>query len=346
MSDRNENMDSGLVAKYLAGEANQEERFVVEAWISASAENQKEFLRFRKLWETSATEFNVVPADVNTDNAWGTIKKRISTVNNFPQGDTGQKKSKTIMHSIYRYAVSVAAAVILLVIGYILIFRQFSGQEKLEVVAVQKVRTSILPDSSYITLNLNSNISYPKKFKSGRREVTLSGEAYFNVKHIDDQPFVVIMKDACVHVLGTEFNIRNVAGEPEVTVTVTSGRVKFSDKDDISFVYLGQNEKGVLHRDSGLIEKFSDTDENELFWKTRTLLFRDTKLSVVFKTIEKIFKVNILVNNDSILDCKLTGKFTNASAEEILNKISLSFDLNVQKDNNNFNVDGNGCGTP
>ena len=344
MSDGSDHIDIALIGKYLSGEGTPEEITLVETWINASDENRKEYSRLRKLWESSEPDFRVVPADVNTDRAWEKLKNRILTEDNQLKEDTDDRGKNT--HTLFYYAVRVAAAVVIGAIGYLLIFNPFSTPRKLEVVAENNVQSSILPDSSRITLNVNSNITFPEKFKSGKREVSLSGEAYFEVKHIEDKPFIVKMKDARVQVLGTEFNIRDIDSEPEVTVTVTSGRVKFSDKDDISFVYLGPDEKGILHKDTGLIEKMKTSDENDLYWKTRTLLFRNTKLSVVFKTIEKIFNVRIQVSNNTILECSLTGKFTDASAEEILNKIALSFDLTLEKNNNTFNLDGDGCATP
>jgi transmembrane sensor len=144
-------------------------------------------------------------------------------------------------------------------------------------------------------------------------------------------------------VLGTEFNIRDIEDEPDVTVTVKEGRVKFTDKDEVSYVYLESGEEGILHKNSGIIEKIRRADENDLFWKTRTLLFRNTRLSVVFKTLEKIFKIEIDVENSDILNCTLTGRFQDATAEEILDKIALSFDFKIQKQDKAFTVTGNGC---
>ena len=346
MSEGSDHIDIAIIGKYLSGEAGPEEISLVENWINASAENRREFSRLERIWETSEPDFKVVPADVDTGRAWESVKSRILTAEDQAADNDGSGGTRVIKHGVFYYALRVAAVIIIGAVGYFLVNNPFSTPEKMEMVADNNVRTSILPDSSRITLNVNSNLTYPEKFKSGKREVALTGEAYFEVKHIDDKPFIVKMKDARVQVLGTEFNVRDIPEEPEVSVTVTSGRVRFSDKDDISFVYLGPDEKGVLHRDSGLIEKFKTTDENDLFWKTRTLLFRNTRLAVVFKTLEKIFNVTISVKNDAILDCTLTGKFTDASADEILNKISLSFDLQIEKDNNTFNIDGDGCGTP
>ena len=346
MSEGSDHIDITIIGKYLSGEAGPEEISLVENWINASDENRKEFSRLERIWETSEPDFKDVPADVDTGRAWESIISRISAEGDQATEGAEIRKIQKSRHGLMYYALRVAAVIIIGAVGYILVNNPFSTPEKMEVVADNNVRTSVLPDSSRITLNVNSNLTFPEKFKSGKRVVALTGEAYFEVKHIEDKPFIVTMKDARVQVLGTEFNVRDVPGEPVVSVTVTNGRVRFSDKDDISFVYLGRDEKGVLHRDSGLIEKFKAADENDLFWKTRTLLFRNTRLAVVFKTLEKIFNVTISVKNDTILDCTLTGKFTDASADEILNKISLSFDLHIEKENNTFNIEGDGCGTP
>jgi transmembrane sensor len=318
----------------------------VEKWLSDSRENHAEFLRLKKLWESSGETFDVEPADVDVDRAWEKVDRRISMKAGMPRKETLEKESPQAVRSFYFYAVRVAAVLLVGIILSFLAYRLFEGRQKLEMVAGNTLNTGILPDSSRVTLNVNSKLTYPEKFKPVEREVTLSGEAFFDVKHIEDQPFIVQMKEARVQVLGTAFNIRDVEGEPDITVTVTEGQVRFSDRDNISFVYLGPDEKGVLHRNSGIIEKFTDRDRNELFWKTGTLLFRDTQLSEVFNTIERTFRVTIRVKNKAILNCRITGKFNNTSAGEILDNISPGFNFTVQKDNNTFIIDGNGCTNP
>ncbi len=338
MKEFNENIDFNLIGKYLAGETSREEKEYVDNWIASSEDNRNDFIRLQNLWKSAASPQEIRPADVDTVEAWQKLKARIEA------GNRGLNVShRGNERSTYYYPLRAAAAIFIGIIVYFLITHPFTGGINHEMITTGKILNKILPDSSRVTVNVNSRISYPGKFNYGKREVELNGEAFFEVKHIASRPFVVRMKDAVVQVLGTEFDIRDIESEPDVTVTVKEGRVKFMDKDEISYVYLESGEKGILHKNTGIIEKIRHPDENDLYWKTRTLLFRSTKLNVVFKTLEKIFRIHIQVENGNILNCTLSGRFQDATAEEVLDKIALSFDFKIEKQDIFFKVTGDGC---
>ena len=152
-----------------------------------------------------------------------------------------------------------------------------------------------------------------------------------------------MVPDAVIEVLGTSFNVRALESENEVTVTVQDGKVMLSDQDDIAYVQLEKNEKGVLNRETGHIEKYISTDESELFWKNRTLIFRDTRLSSVFETLEKLYRVRIKVNSEAIGDCLLSAKFQDQEIQEILTNIAINFNLEVIEKDNACEISGEGC---
>jgi ferric-dicitrate binding protein FerR (iron transport regulator) len=116
-----------------------------------------------------------------------------------------------------------------------------------------------------------------------------------------------------------------------------------SDEEDVAYVILERNEKGILNRETGHIEKYEKAKGNEMFWKSRTLMFRDTELSAVFITLERLYEKKITIKNDKILSCVLTGKFEDMDLEEILDKIAISFNLTVLKNNDTFEISGDGC---
>src|SRR5882757_5500278 len=84
----------------------------------------------------------------------------------------------------------------------------------------------LLPDSTQVWLNASSSLEFPDHFKPGKREVILSGEAYFDVKHADKSPFVIHTGKISTTVLGTAFNIKAYPDRENIIVSVSRGKVK------------------------------------------------------------------------------------------------------------------------
>jgi len=368
MKDEGKHIDYDLLGKYLSGEAKDEEVKFIDAWKATSRENTAEFERLAKLWQEAKSLIGITPAPVNTNAAWENLHGRLFGDEDLSETGPGQveidseplqkeiktgselkepidkptqKEPKT--RSLYFYATRIAAV---FVIGFLIyaIFRMGGGQpDQVEVIADNTITVMDLPDDSKITLNENSKIIYPEKFKAKERKVELSGEAFFEVKPAEEKPFVVQAHNALVKVLGTSFNVRAIDTEAEISVTVEEGKVKLSDLEDVVFVLLERNEKGVFNRETGHIEKYERSEGSEMFWRSRTLMFRDTELSIVFETLERLYESEIIIKSEDILSCELSGKFQDENIDEILDRIAVIFNLTIQKNNNTFEISGDGC---
>ena len=102
-------------------------------------------------------------------------------------------------------------------------------------------------------------------------------------------------------------------------------------------------EKGIYIKKTNEVKKETDVDVESLYWLNKTLLFRDTNLSVVFETLERLYDIEIQVDNQDILNCKLTAKFSNESIDHIIDHISTIFELKSKKVNRRFTINGDGC---
>ena len=94
-------------------------------------------------------------------------------------------------------------------------------------------RYLLLPDSTQVWLNAASSLEFPDKFKGNKREVFLTGEAFFDVKHADNSPFLIHTKNVTTTVVGTAFNIRAYPDQKMITVSVSRGKVKVSRNDQL-----------------------------------------------------------------------------------------------------------------
>ena len=366
MKDEEQHIDYDLLGKYLSGECSEEEARSVETWRSSSKTNQEEFDRLARLWREADSLIGHTSAPVNLDAAWDRLQGRLfgDEVKSEKSGIEETRKTakedilpkeeetETTVRTLDRetrvrplsYYLSRIAAV--LVVGLLVysIFLMTSGDpEQVVVLAENDITVADLPDDTKVTLNENTKISYPEKFKSEERAVELSGEAYFEVERDEEKPFIVHAHNAMVRVLGTSFNVRAIEEETEISVTVEEGKVRLSDEEDVAFVVLEQNEKGIFNRSTGHIEKYEKSKGGELLWRPRTVMFRDTELSTVFDTLEKLYDTEIQVKNEDILLCMLSAKFEDNDIEEILDKIAISFNLTIEKNNTTFEISGEGC---
>jgi len=343
MKEEKNHIDYTLLGKYLDGETTASENKRVESWINLDAENKSEFLRVKKLWDQAPGIYPETKAPVDTNAAWEKVHGRISGRSPGEGESFTERESIKKTRRILYYVTRIAAIIVFVFALYILYNTYIKEPDLIDFVAENEIKETVLPDKSIVTLNENTSITYPEKFVRDTRIVELEGEAFFEVKRNIKKPFVIQVPNAFIEVLGTSFNVRAIEAEPEITVTVQDGKVKLSDKDDIAYIVLEKYEKGVFNKNTGHIEKYVSTDDSEIFWKTRTLIFRDTQLSKVFETLEKVYQVKINVQNEKVGECRLTAKFQDESIEKILENIAINFELVIQKHNTTFDIVGDGC---
>src|SRR5439155_2315167 len=91
----------------------------------------------------------------------------------------------------------------------------------------------LLPDSTQVWLNAASSLEFPEAFQSGKREVYLVGEAFFDVKHAENRPFIIHTGNVTTRVVGTAFNIKGYPDQPDVIVSVKRGKVQVSKNEKL-----------------------------------------------------------------------------------------------------------------
>jgi ferric-dicitrate binding protein FerR (iron transport regulator) len=223
----------------------------------------------------------------------------------------------------------IAAAVLLLIATTTIIYftRDASGNHIVEVNSEYDNTKLTLSEGSEITLRKGSVLRYPENLKSRKREVYLSGEAYFEVAGIASRPFYVYFGDHTVRVVGTSFNIRE-EGNGEITVSVLSGKVylyKSAQKDDVLQLEAGQ--EGWLDIRSGRLEQRDYKSENFLFWMTGRLSYEFESLEIVFRELERYFNSRFIVEEPGLLENRVTTSFEGQLQQDILKELAMLFDL-------------------
>lgn len=156
-----------------------------------------------------------------------------------------------------------------------------------------KVIDISLSDGTHVWLNAGSSVTFPVAFTNNKREVTITGEAYFEVAHNMRKPFTVKAREVMVDVLGTDFNIRAYADEPYVTSTLVQGAVRVSSQvvADNHSVLLQPGLQAV-RSDQTFITRKANLKQ-VLSWKNGLFAFEDMTLTEILREVSRWYDVDV-----------------------------------------------------
>ena len=312
------------IFKVFTGEATQEEAEVIRLWIKESEENEKQFYQLKNIWDVSNPSFD--PADINVGQAYANVFSQISA-----ESATIVKR-KTFLY----YWQRIAAIIVLPLLALSAYFFISSGDEKEYAMEYQEVFSPYgtrsflnLPDSSKVWLNAGSSIKYPIRFADGERRVSLNGEAYFEVKSDEKNPFIVHTSEMDVRATGTAFNVDAYANDDRTAVTLVKGIVNVESRN--KNMQLRPNERIDFEHSS---EKFnlSKTDTYKwCSWKDGILAFRNDRLEYVFKRLGQMYNIDFVIKDRSVSSYVYHATFEGESLDEILYLLELSAPLRYKK---------------
>jgi len=189
------------------------------------------------------------------------------------------------------------------------------------VIPYGKTSEIILPDGTHVFLNAGSRLIYPEFFADKTREVFLVGEAFFDVEHNEQQPFIVQTTDIRIRVLGTQFNVSAYPSDNIIETVLTEGKV-----------YLEQNNTGMFSQTTdlmpGQLAAFNKTDrttrleevdiENYTLWTEGLLKFESTDLSRVVKRLERYYNIRFKYHDPFLGGIKISGKLDLSDSREFV----------------------------
>ena len=176
----------------------------------------------------------------------------------------------------------------------------------------------ILQDGSIVHLNSDSRLRYPKQFGLFNRTVELWGEGYFNVARDENRPFKVDLQGVEVRVIGTRFNVKAYAAEPNIWVTLDEGGILFRDHNEKEY-RLVPGESAEYNRQSGkcLISR-PDNMEQISAWRSNSLNFYLTPLNEIIKVMERHYDVHFIVKDSTVLKNRFTLSTGKVNASDVL----------------------------
>lgn len=196
-----------------------------------------------------------------------------------------------------------------------------------------------LPDGSTVILNSLSSISYPKEMNSKTRNVTLQGEAYFDIAKNPNQAFIVKAEDIEVKVLGTKFNINAYENQENITTTLFEGSISVGTNSR-NIKKLKPGEQAIFSKTTEKFETRTLTNANiESAWRDNMLVFDNIELSDILKTLSRQYNITFEVEDKQFEQLRITARFiTNESVEDILRTLGKSAEFTYIKENNNYKI--------
>jgi len=331
-----------LIFAFLAGECSASQQEQIHDWIKEKPENLVYFQKQEKLWQQSA--INVTQFEPDVQQAIQTIHARIdakdsSKVMEFP--------SRSRVRQLAYYSMRIAASVIFIIgigLGGYFITRNVADTTSsfIELTTSDQTRTITLADGTTIWLNTNSKIRYPEKFDHQTREVSLEGEAYFQVARDPEKPFRIKAFNSTTQVLGTSFNVRAISAEDKIIITVTSGKVAFSNAEMANTVYLLKGDKGILLKNKNEVQKVLNDDINFLSWQTGKIIFNNTPLSEVAFILSRHYHKKISIA-ENLSRCRFTSTFDRQTLDEVLDELTIIQGIRLKRTSDSIVLDGDGC---
>jgi transmembrane sensor len=323
-ADKNQVKDYETLARLLSGELSGQEEKEARAILLADPGKKAMHDELTKYWELMETPNRQEAVD--TDKAWEQLNKRLASDGLLPaQGQPPRV-------NLFPVWMRVAASIVLLAVAGTLLFTNILNRKGPDIFAVNATTDSqtlvqFLHDGSVVYLAENTRLSYPERFDTKNRRVSLEGEAFFDVTSSEEQPFLVETRTATIQVLGTSFNLKS-DGEDHFELYVEEGRVRVSPhRAGGRSMEVEQGE--MLVYTGGRFERSRPQDQ-DLTWRMSRMHFKDESLENVLQVINRNFNTN-LQSDPSVSQRRMTVTFYRNTVPTIIELISMSMNLEVEE---------------
>lgn len=296
-----------LLARYLEGKCNPEEKETVEQWY--------------KMLDDESVEFKKEELPAIENRLWTKINQQLKPI---PEREETPRFNYQILGGkrsmLFKAAMLVGFA---LAFGFLFFYSKqkrpdfnvaFKEEQTIRIQNKSNLPKPIyLQDGSYVLLKSGSALTYPKNFAVKKREVYLTGEGYFLISKNAARPFLVYNNNTITRVVGTSFIIKTVDKTHQTEVSVQTGRVIVTEnvKENVINTVLNKSAEVVLTPNQKTIysadeQRFTTTlvaaplpllKHNQVLNKN-SFIFNETPVSTVLEALEKTYGIEIIAANE------------------------------------------------
>jgi len=313
-----------LLKKYLKGQCSPKEELEVEEWYN-SFENESDYVSAISVEQKRRLK--------------NRIASRIGVIN---PGDTGNRGIRYLV-----YTASGIAACLLIA------FLFFKNTPKPVITdagfitvtnTTKNINKQVLSDGSYVWMMPGSRIKYSRTFTGNKREVTLTGESFFQVTKNPAKPFIIYSKNLITKVWGTSFRVRDSKDLPFADVTVVTGKVSVKLLHPLSFhqqpknkyniageVMIYPNQQVTYMKKTQAFAEKTKVDMTALaLWKKANISFDNRPLKEVIPVLDKAYHVSITTTGNKLPGYLLTADFTGMNFPEIMEMLHKALDVDYE----------------
>ena len=348
-----------LLSKLKSVEASPEEQLELSQYLSEHPADIELLKMVDIFWNIPFRTKTGSDAD-GTDEAWSKFQKRI--LQEAVQGSPAPVGVIGIRR-ITKFLMKASAVFLIIFTGYYL-WKEFNlskPAQKNTVSTKNGSRSKIdMPDGTQIWLNGGTRIEYDENYGKQNREITLNGEAYFDVVHNERSPFIIHTKKLNIKVLGTVFNVKAYPEDSMTEASLVKGRIEvtFPDRPQEKLILKPSEKIAVANNpfeysknSTGVKEKRKSTNPEIVFsalnyqvrdstivetaWVKNKLIFRSKKFDELSREMERWYGITIQVQDSAILNERFTGTFNNESLDKALDALMLSYPFQYKYEKNN-----------
>ncbi|MDN3583995.1 FecR family protein [Mucilaginibacter flavus] len=355
-----------LIGKKLSGEATAEELLELEELLQQGAADLYPLDMLEQIWKAENQ-----PKSINTsEDKWSAFESKLDAADAIAADETAAENAETAKpkQGIIRFLkiISIVAAACFALVFVLINKNNVTNNSKPnEIIAPQNGISKVqLPDGTRVWLNGGSKLVYAANYGAEHRNVSLLGEALFDVVKDARHPFIVTTPTISIKVLGTKFNVRAynsdrtsetslIRGRIELTVLKTPEKkiiLNAADKITINNEPLPAAREAILTPQSGIKEETplmalsrihlakKDTLPSEALWIENKLAFDAEDFESLAKKLERRYNVTISFNNEELKKMRFTGRFQNESIGKALKALQATTYFHYKTNNNQILV--------
>lgn len=309
----NSELDNKIIC-YLGGAMTPDEQRDFEQQALSDASLGKRLALAREMWHSADADRRRQVIESRREEVWQSIA----------ESTTRQHTLRLYVRTAMRIAAIVIPLIVLSIVGYGLMWQR---PEKITYTAQADRLTVILPDSSEVTLNSNSQLTY---WQDGdQRCAELSGMALFSVHRNEALPFVVSVSDARVEVLGTKFTVENIDNRDRVRVDVEEGLVAFSVGAEQK--HLGVNDYATWRNGAMYTGHHTSCQSS---WTREVIEFKNALLAGVAYELMSYYPEIKGIRGDLTADTtRVTTSFSHQQLQEVIEELNIHYNEKIAMDN-------------
>jgi ferric-dicitrate binding protein FerR (iron transport regulator) len=363
-----------LMSRNLSGEASPEEQEELMERLREQPGLMQQYDMLKRVWAAYSPQQEAAPAETARINRILQLSAAEDALQAAPDDAAPVRPLyQRIWKSSYR-RVAIAAG---LLIGLWAMAHWWADSRRSntanEIIAKRGSKTrTILPDGSTVWLNAGSSIRYEPGFSGPQREVTLQGEAFFDVVKQPSRPFIVHAGDLNIKVLGTAFNVKSYDEDKSVETTLIRGLVQITRPGDgrQAPIYLHPHQKIVLLRKDIETQPAADKTENkaaapekrphivaidssmkedervETSWVYNRLEFRGDRFDELARKLERWYNIDVHFEDDSARALTFNGSLENETVEQAFLALEAAVPFRFKINHNEVYISSIGKSTP